>query len=71
MTFSSIYASVVQIYNYLKQRGGVKLIMQVKPTKLSVIDTIKKLGFEMTEIKDKQRKSRSKNWSINMEPKRE
>ena len=71
MSFSFIYAAVKQIYGYLVKRGGVKMIMREPPSRMSVLDGIKKLGFEVTEIVDKQRKSRVKNYTINMDAKRD
>ena len=53
MSFSFIYAAVKQIYGYLVKRGGVKMIMREPPSRMSVLDGIKKLGFEVTEIVDK------------------
>ena len=53
MSFSSIFASVKQIYGYLIGRGGVKMIMREPPSRISVLETIKNLGFEANEIIDK------------------
>ena len=47
------------------------MIMREPPSRMSVLDGIKKLGFEVTEIVDKQRKSRVKNYTINMDAKRD
>ena len=71
MTFSSIFANVKQIYSYLVSRGGVKMFMREPPSRLSVLENIKKLGFEVTETIDKQRKSRVKNYTINMDAKKD
>ena len=45
--FNPIYASVLQIYDYLRMRGNVKMIMREKPTKRAVLDIIGKLGFRI------------------------
>ena len=47
------------------------MIMREPPSRLSVLENIKKLGFEVTEIIDKQRKSRVKNYTINMDAKKD
>lgn len=60
-----------QLYNYLLKRGGVKMIMRQSPSRASVLDTVVKLGFEVTEISNKQRKSRVKNYNVNMDAKRD
>ena len=46
------------------------MIMQLPPRRENVLDTIKKLGFEVTEIVEK-RKSRVKKFEINMYAKRD
>ena len=46
------------------------MIMQLPPRRENVLDTIRKLGFEVTEIVEK-RKSRVKNFEINMDAKRD
>ena len=46
------------------------MIMQLPPRRENVLDTIKKLGFEVTEIVEK-RKSRVKKFEINMDAKRD
>jgi len=46
------------------------MIMQLPPRRENVLDTIIKLGFEVTEIVEK-RKSRVKNFEINMDAKRD
>ena len=71
INFQVIYASVKKIQNYLIVRQGVKTVMREVPTRHNVIDTIRKLGFQVTENTDKQRKSRVKNFTINMDAKRD
>lgn len=55
-----------RFYDYLEKRGGVKMVMQVPPSRIQVLDTIKKLGFEIVE---KQTKTRSKDYKVFMEAK--
>ena len=69
VNFQVIYTSVKKIQNYLIVRQGVKTVMREVPTRHQVIDTIRKLGFQVTENTDKQRKSRVKNFTINMDAK--
>ena len=71
MQFSAIFANVKQIYGYLVTRGGVKMFMREPPSRISVLENIKKLGFEVSETIDKQRKSRVKNYTINMDAKKD
>lgn len=47
------------------------MIMRQSPSRASVLDTVVKLGFEVTEISNKQRKSRVKNYNVNMDAKRD
>ena len=55
--FPIIYDQVKSIYSYLLQRGGVKIIMRETPSKISVLDTIKHLGFTVTENVDSSKPS--------------
>ena len=71
MAFSQLFSNVKQIYGYLVSRGGVKMFMREPPSRLSVLENIRKLGFEVTEIIDKQRKNKVKNYSINMDAKKD
>lgn len=68
--FSTIFEWCNRVYDYIIRRGGIKMIMQLPPRRENVLDTIKKLGFEVTEIVEK-RKSRVKNFEINMDAKRD
>lgn len=65
--FTNIFDSCKKIYNYLVRRGGVKMIMQIAPSKDSVLDTIRKLGFKVIEIKENRRVR----YDINMDAKRD
>ena len=47
------------------------MFMREPPSRLSVLENIRKLGFEITEIIDKQRKNKVKNYSINMDAKKD
>ena len=47
------------------------MFMREPPSRISVLENIKKLGFEVTETIDKQRKSRVKNYTINMDAKKD
>ena len=62
--FDAFFASVGSIYSYLVKRGGVKMILRQSPSKLSVIDTIRKLGFRVQEILNQQGKRMVKNYTI-------
>lgn len=69
--FSSIFAATKQIYNYCVRRGGVKMIMRQQPNRGEVLSTITKLGFDVKETSNAQRKQRVKEYEINMDAKRE
>lgn len=71
LSFEQLFVQVQQLYSYLLQRGGVKMIMREPPSRLSVLDTVRKLGFEITEVTNKQRKGRKKAYNINMDAKRD
>lgn len=45
------------------------MIMVVPPSRIQLLDTIKKLGFEATEVVSKQRGP--KNYTINLDAKRD
>jgi hypothetical protein len=45
------------------------MIMRERPSRISVLENIKKLGFEVTEAVDEKQKSRVKNFKINMDSK--
>lgn len=47
------------------------MFMREPPSRISVLENIKKLGFEVTETIDKQRKSRVTNYIINMDAKKD
>jgi hypothetical protein len=68
--FNTIFEECKRVYNYIIRRGGIKMIMRLPPRRENVLDTIKKLGFEVTEIIEK-RKSRVKKFEINMDAKRD
>lgn len=69
--FSTIFSATKRIYNYCLRRGGVKMIMRQQPNALQVLGTIQKLGFDCTEVKNAARKSRVREYDINMDAKRE
>lgn len=69
LNFNTLFFSIRQIYNYIIRRGGVKMIMVVPPSRIQLLDTIKKLGFEATEVVSKQRGP--KNYTINLDAKRD
>ena len=46
------------------------MVMRIPPRAESVLDTIVKLGFKVTEV-DEKRKSRVKKFEINMDAKRD
>ena len=46
------------------------MVMRISPRAESVLDTIVKLGFKVTEV-DEKRKSRVKKFEINMDAKRD
>ena len=72
ITFSSIYSACKSIYNYLVKRGGVKMIMREPPSRISVLDTVKKLGFKVVEIAGgKERTRRIKDYTVDLEAKRD
>lgn len=47
------------------------MFMREPPSRISVLENIKKLGFEVTETIDRQRKSRVTNYTINMDAKKD
>ena len=67
---STIFDQCKRVYYYLVRRGGVKMVMRISPRAESVLDTIVKLGFKVTEV-DEKRKSRVKKFEINMDAKRD
>lgn len=52
--FDHIYSAVLRIYDYLIKRGGVKMVMRQPPSKIFVLDCIKKLGFKIKSEKKTQ-----------------
>ena len=70
MTYKSLYPNIKRIYNYLRRRDNVKMIMNEMPTRISILNTIEKLGFPYIEEKS-GRKSKGKNYVINMDPKKD
>ena len=46
------------------------MIMVVPPSRIQLLDTIKKLGFEVTEVVSKQLRG-AKNYTINLDAKRD
>jgi len=70
LMFKDIFEECKRVYDYLVRRGGVKMIMRIPPRAESVLDTIVKLGFTVTEVIEK-RKSRVKKFEINMDAKRD
>lgn len=47
------------------------MIMREPPSRISVLENIKKLGFEVTEAVNEKQKNRVKNYTINMDCKRD
>ena len=70
--FTKFYKAVGDIYNYIKGRGGILLIMRVPPSRASVLDSIRKLGFKVLEEKAQTgATSRKKSYVVSMDAKQD
>jgi len=49
ISLDSLHRNVAQIYDYLDKRGGFKMVMRQTPTKISVLNTVRNLGFHVVE----------------------
>ena len=69
--FEQLFASCRQLYDYMVKRGGIKMIMTQPPSRFALLDCVKKLGFQVTELANKNSKSRIKKYDINLDAKRD